>query len=113
MYLKGNENLADWELGVYAFWNWAQDSDHPVAQKIVADGIVRYLAYALDMLMVVDSGLADKIDEMFAANKEMVDKARKNDKLEGWFVGQLMKGNRQLDPKLVAQTVHERLRMLI
>lgn len=99
-----------WEFAVVDYWNWAQDSDDPIAKRIVDGGCIVYLTYALDMLMVADTGLADKIDELFKGNQQMVDKARKESKLEGWFVGQIMKGNRNLDPKLVASTVHERLR---
>ena len=66
---------------------------------------------ARGMRQVTDTGaIAAAVDEIIAANPDQVEKAARNPKLAGWFVGQVMKATGgKANPEAVNDLVNERL----
>lgn len=63
------------------------------------------------MKQVTDTGAIEKmVDEIVAANPDQVEKAQKNPKLMGWFVGQVMKASQgKANPQAVNEILKSKL----
>jgi len=82
---------------IFDYWNINQKED---------DSVVHFLVYAFDLIQVNDVGRIDlNIKKIMDNNPQMVEKARKNIKMVGWFVGQVFKieDNANFNPEIVMQ----------
>ena len=65
----------------------------------------------LELRQVHDTNLIEKIvNDVISENPELVDKVKSNPKLQGWFVGQVMKKSQgKADPKIITQIVNKKI----
>ena len=69
---------------------------------------IEFYVYAFDMIQINDENSIKKmVKDLLDANPLMVDKAKKNPKLQGWFAGQLLKENKNLNPPLIAKIIRD------
>lgn len=93
----------DVRTGILDAWHYL----HPI--KDSRDSI-EFLIYAFDMVQVNDeSTIVDLVKEVIASNPEMVEKAKKNPKLAGWFAGQVLKKNNTVNPASVTKIIKQEL----
>lgn len=70
---------------------------------------MEFIIWAFDMVQKNDEGaMVVLVDEVIAANPQMVEKAKKNRKLEGWFAGQILKNDNTLNPRKLAEVITSR-----
>lgn len=94
-----------------------QQSDEYRCAFLNGSGLAKEPRWVVDVmdwwLKPIDfSALDDLIDKMFSEHPGKVAAAKTKPQLAGWFVGQIVKTDRALDPKIVKSRIEEKINEL-